>query len=393
MLLAERDRLFAYFESADPMLILGIQDTTDLDFTGNRVSDKLGSLNYANRKGYYAHNHLICDKNGISLGLFNQTLWNRDAQYFGQKRNTWPLEKKESVRWVNDFEQFQDFFAQFPQHTALDICDREADFYELFETRKASNVHLLVRSKTDKILTNEQKLWDTLDQQEVADLYLASIYDDKGKKHEIAFRVKFAPVIIPPNARSARDQPQNCDPVSLYGIVVEQISPLQSWQKTPIKWRLLTTMPVTTFEQALQIIQFYIQRWRIEEFHFVLKQGAQIEKIQFKEPQSLENAITLYSLLSWKVMGLRYAATAYPEMSIEHLGFSHKHYLILALFLNKNRGTQLDINAPCPDVKTFVALLKLVATTSKSKRPPGVKAIWVGLAKLHLLFQAYEAFT
>jgi len=33
MLLSERDRLKAHFESASPMVVLGIQDTTDLDFS------------------------------------------------------------------------------------------------------------------------------------------------------------------------------------------------------------------------------------------------------------------------------------------------------------------------------------------------------------------------
>lgn len=392
MLCAERDRLAAYFASTPPMTVLGIQDTTDLDFTGNQVADKLGSLNYPNRKGYYAHNHLVCDQKGVSLGLFNQFLWNRNPNYFGQNRTSFPLEDKESARWLNEFKAFQSFFLQFPQHTAIDICDREADFYELFEAKKAPNIHLLVRSRNDKILCNEQKLWDTLDKQEVEDIHLANIYDDNGKKHEIAFHLKFAPVTIPPNSRATRDQPLNSDPVELYGILIEQVSPLQKWQKTPIKWRLLTTMPIITIEQAAQMVQFYIQRWRIEEFHYVLKQGAKIEEKQFKEPFAMENAIALYSLLSWKVMNLRYAATEYPDCSIEKLGFNQKHYLVLALFLNKNRSTNLDSEAACPNVKQFTELLKLLATTSKSKKPPGVRAIWIGLAKLTLLIQAYEAF-
>lgn len=392
MLLSEKDRLHAYFSAAPPMTVLGIQDTTDLDFTGNQVADKLGSLNYANRKGYYAHNHLLCDQNGVSLGLFNQFMWNRDPDYFGQNRKMWPLEDKESVRWLNDFEQFQSFFAQFPQHTAIDICDREADFYELFEAKKVANVHLLVRSRSDKNLTNDQKLWDTLNEQETEDIHLANIYGDNGKKCEIAFQVKFTSVTIPPTYRATRDQPQNSEPVQLFAILVEQVSPLQDWQKTPITWRLLTTMPITTIEQALQIVQFYIERWRIEEFHYVLKQGAKIEEIQLKEPPAVENAITLYSLLSWKVMNLRYAATQTPDTNIEKLGFTHKQYLVLVLFLNKNRGTKLNPNMPSPNVKQFVELLKILATTSKSKRPPGVKAIWIGLAKLNLLIQAYEAF-
>ena len=393
MLLAERDRLKAYFATASPMTVIGIQDTTDLDYTTNRVSSKLGSLNYANRKGYYAHNHLLSDVQGVSLGLFNQKLWNRDPAYFGHNRGLWPLQDKESYRWLADFEQFQSFFAQFPQHTAIEVCDREADFYEMFAARKIENVHVVIRSKKDKLLANDEKLWHTLDQQKVSDFYLANIYDDRGKKHEVAFQVKFAWLKIKANYRASRDQPQNSDPVGLYGIVVEQVSALQSWQKKPIVWRLLTTLEISNFEQARFVIQIYIQRWRIEEFHYVLKQGSKIENKQFKQVQALENAITLYSLLSWKVMNLRYGATQFPEASIEEFGFSQKQFFILLTFLTKNKRLVFKANKENPTIKEFSQLLKMLATSSKSKNPPGVKALWIGLSKLNLLIQAFEAFT
>lgn len=393
MLLSERDRLHAYFSNAAPMTILGIQDTTDLDFTGNQISKKLGSLNYANRKGYYAHNHLLCDSTGVSLGLYNQTLWNRDPTYFGQNRTMWSLENKESARWLKEFENFQSFFAQFPQHTAFDICDREADFYELFAARKAENVHLIIRSDKDKTLCNDEKLWQSLDNELVEEIYLTQIYDEKGGKHDIAFQIKYTAIKIPPNYRATRDQPDNCMPVELYGIVIEQVSPLMSWQKKVVKWRLLTTMPINSFAQATQILLFYIERWRIEDFHYVLKQGAKIEKTQFKEPPTVENAIAFYSLLSWKILNLRYASTKNPNENIENLGFDRKQYEIAVLFVNKKQKTDFNPNPERPTVKTFVEVLKLLATTSKSKNPPGMKAIWIGFSKLTFLLEVYDIFT
>lgn len=114
MLLAERDRLNEYFAAIPPMTVLAVQDTTDLDLTGKRVSGKIGSLNYAHRKGYYVHNHLLFDTKGIGLGLFDQDMWSRQAEYFGQNRSLWPLEDKESHRWLRQFLSLQAFFAGFP---------------------------------------------------------------------------------------------------------------------------------------------------------------------------------------------------------------------------------------------------------------------------------------
>lgn len=393
MLLAERDRLYEYFAASSPMTLLAVQDTTDLELTGKRVSGKIGSLNFPNRKGYYVHSHLLFDTKGIGLGLFDQYMWNRNAEYFGQDRALWALEDKESQRWLSHFLSLQTFFSAFPQHTIVDICDREGDFYEMFQARSADNVHLLIRSNKDKELANGEKLWTTLAAQMESYAYKVKIFEDKGQGHELTFRVKFCPVTILANYRARRDQPEKSNPVGLHGVLVEQVSPVQTWQKKPIVWRLLTTLPVENFEQALQIVEFYIRRWRIEEFHYVLKQGCRIEDSQLKEPHSLENAITFYSLLAWKVLNLRYGASEQSDAPIENFGFTAKDFYVLVTFLNHMGRTKINPDKPCAGIGEFARYVRLLATTSKSKSPPGVKSLWVGLEKLQLLIKAFEAFT
>lgn len=393
MLQAEKDRLVQYFSTAPPQLFLAVQDTTDLDMTGNRVSGKIGSLNYANRKGYYAHNHLLFNGQGISLGLFGQSLWNRDAAFFGQDRALWPLKDKESARWVEHFEELQAFFAGFPQHQVIDICDREADFYELFQARRLPNVHLLVRSSKDRQLPDEEKLWAKLASQAESHTYKTKIFDEKGKAHEMTFRVKHCPVTIQASYRASRDQPGQSNPVGLHGILVEQVDAVQGWQKKPIVWRLLTTLPIEDFEQALEVVRLYILRWRIEEFHYVLKQGCRIESTQIEEPPGVENAITVYSLLAWKVLNLRYGAELQAEQPIEDFGFTQRDFLVLATILNHWGRASIDTSKPCTGIKQFSKYLGMLATTAKSKKPPGVKSLWVGLAQLKLLISAFDAFT
>lgn len=393
MLLAERDRLDNYFATAPPMTVLAVQDTTEVDLTGNRVSGKIGSLNFENRKGYFVHSHLLLDTKGIALGIFGQYMWNRRAEHFGQDRSLWPLEDKESSRWPDHFLRLQDFFSRFPRHTVVDICDREGDFYEMFQARSAANVHLLVRSNKDRKLAGGGKLWAALAAQTASHTYKAKIFDGKGKRHELAFRVKFCPVAIPPNYRSLRDRPGQSGPVGLNAVLVEQVGPLQGWQKKPVVWRLLTTLPVGDFGQALQVIEFYIRRWRIEEFHYVLKQGCRIGDSQLKEPQGMENAITLYSLLAWKVLNLRYAASELGAAPIGDFGFTARDFFVLATFLNHMGRAKLDPGKPCAGIGEFAKYVKLLATTSRSKGPPGVRSLWTGVEKLHFLVKAFEAFT
>ena len=66
---------------------------------------------------------------------------------------------------------------------------------------------------------------------------------------------------------------------------------------------------------------------------------------------------------------------------------------MLVSFLNHTGRAKLDTGKPCAGVGEFAKYVKLLATTSKSKGPPGVKSLWIGLEKLHYLVTAFEAFT
>jgi hypothetical protein len=50
--------------------------------------------------------------------------------------------------------------------------------------------------------------------------------------------------------------------------------------KAAIEWFLMTSEPVTTDEEAYEYVGYYMQRWKIERFHYVLKSGCAIEKLQ-----------------------------------------------------------------------------------------------------------------
>jgi transcription initiation factor TFIID subunit TAF12 len=55
----------------------------------------------------------------------------------------------------------------------------------------------------------------------------------------------------------------------------------------PLLWRLLTTLPVETAEDARQIIRLYRLRWRIEEVFRVLKRnGLALEETQVESARA-----------------------------------------------------------------------------------------------------------
>ena len=69
----------------------------------------------------------------------------------------------------------------------------------------------------------------------------------------------------------------------------------------PIRWVLLTSLPVTNFDTALQVIHYYIRRWIVERFHFLLKSGgAQIENLQLAKNKSTKKC---YCSLQYRSYG------------------------------------------------------------------------------------------
>jgi hypothetical protein len=64
-------------------------------------------------------------------------------------------------------------------------------------------------------------------------------------------------------------------PIRLSAVYVEEVYPPEG--VTPLEWMLLTNVPVNNFEDALERIQWYCQRWCIELYHKVLKSGCRVE--------------------------------------------------------------------------------------------------------------------
>ena len=71
--------------------------------------------------------------------------------------------------------------------------------------------------------------------------------------------------IIPKKARSRLGTP----PVSLTAVHVHEPTPPPGCEV--LEWLLLTTLPVDETSQALEVLDYYALRWRIEDWHRILK--------------------------------------------------------------------------------------------------------------------------
>ncbi|GHV44603.1 hypothetical protein AGMMS49546_28850 [Spirochaetia bacterium] len=151
---------------------------------------------------------------------------------------------------------------------------------------------------------------------------------------------------------------------------------------------MATTEAVTTPEEAYEKVGYYIQRWKIEWFHYVLKSGCTIEKLQERSIERTTTLILMYSVIAVMILNMTYTGRLTPDLPCSML-LEKDEWQLLYCVANK---TQTPPKSPYSVVEAITYLGQLGGPKrSPSDGPPGVKTIWIGLMKLYTLL-AYRAY-
>jgi hypothetical protein len=146
-------------------------------------------------------------------------------------------------------------------------------------------------------------------------------------------------------------------------------------------------LPIENLEQAVEKVKWYRQRWRIERYHYVLKSGCKVEELQLESVNSLQNAISLYSVIAWKLLWVKYQSEAEPEVSCDNI-LEKNEWQALYCVINK-------VSIPPAQPPTLKEATLMIAKLGgflgrKCDGNPGVKVIWRGLRRL---FDIVEGWT
>jgi hypothetical protein len=157
--------------------------------------------------------------------------------------------------------------------------------------------------------------------------------------------------------------------------------------KAPVEWFLATSEPVDTPEGAYEYVGYYMQRWKIERFHYVLKGGCAIEKLQERSIDKTTTLILMYSIIAVMILNTTYAARLTPELPCS-LVLGEEEWKLLYCAANKTRK---EPKKPYT-IKEAVDYLGRLGGPKRapSDGPPGVKTIWIGLMKLYILLAYRE---
>ena len=300
-------------------VVLAIQDTTTLNYSTHPQTQGLGLLGSRSDHviGLHLHSTLALTPGGQPLGFLHAAVWARDKHKRGaaRARHRKPVAEKESRKWIEGLAACQALAAHCPDTTLVSVADREGDLYELFAQALAPaagpRVHLLVRSRHNRKLDGqEQRHWDAAGRKRPAGWVKVRV----GRRGEQPARlatlaVRFRAVALEAPGRQA-GQPA----LHLWAIEAREIRAPRG--ATPILWRLLTTLPVTSLMEACEQVGWYAQRWQIEVLHKVLKSGCAIEQRQLETAARLERVLAVDMVVAWRLLALCKAAREQPGAAV-----------------------------------------------------------------------------
>jgi hypothetical protein len=376
-------------QAEGPVLIL--HDTTELDYSGLRSIDALGSIGGNLGRGYLCHNSLAYDLTQQRvLGLAHQILHRR--KLVGRKEGAKRKRERQSREsrlwpnavtavgpapagrlWVHVADRGSDTF----EHLAKHVHDGSAFVLRSLGRRKMQPGHAGLRKA--RTLRSYARSLPVQGQQPV-------VIGARGKqaKEEAAVGIAWGEVLVhPPHVRRGEYEKK---PLALWLVVVREAHPPAG--RKALEWILLTNVPVTTEAEAWERVRWYECRWVIEEYHKAQKTGCAIERLQFSSAEALQPMIALLSVVAVTLLNLRDASrdeTTAQRPATEYV--DERYVKVLSAWRYPGRKPK------AMTVREFyLALARLGGHQNrKSDRPPGWVVLWRGWTDLQHMLDGAEA--
>jgi len=376
-------------------VVLCIQDGSDLNYTGLAECEGLGVIgaNQTGARGHGLHLHsmLAVTPQGLPLGVLSAQCDAPVAKAKDDDRRAWviPIEEKKTFSWIKALRDCIDLAPQLPSTRIVCVMDREADFFELFEEqRRKRRVDLLVRAKHNRCVGDDLKFFELLRESPAQDHLKIPVprQSARPKKSKQQAREphpqRMAEVAL--HYRQVEFQPsthvKDASPFTLGVVHVREEAPPEGAK--PLEWFLLTSREIATSEDAQECLRWYALRWRIEDWHRVLKSGCAIEDLAHKTAERLKRAIAINLVIAWRIMLMTLMGREYPDLPAELL-FSDMEIKLLQAFVDTTGGKKkLQPSARLGDAVRVVAKLGGYLDRNNDP-PPGHQLMWRGFACLH----------
>ena len=363
-------------------VVLMIEDTSELDFTSHLNAKGLGPIGNGGGRGFMLHSTLAVDPRGSGevLGLGYQMLFCREAmsEAWKQRKQETRTQRKrrqrESEIWPTSVRQIG---RGGERSRWVHVCDRYADNYEMFTACKRTEVDFVIRLSQDRRASlghgsatargNLLPLVRGLPAAGEQTLHVRRRPNRRAREAKLLVSYSAVTIFRPWLDRSAPEQLEGS------GVRVwEADTPAGD---APIEWVVLTSVPIRSTSEALEISRWYSLRWLIEEYHKCLKSGCKVEDRQLHEAERLAPCVGILAVVAVRLLQLKLFAKQEPNRPAKQC-VSALHVEVLGAYRKK------DIEGLTAK-EFFREVAKLGGFLGRrSDGDPGWQTLWRGWQKL-----------
>lgn len=377
------------FEAAEGTVLL-LQDTTEFSYerarpelvgmtkSVNTGKDKKGRPRSHTLCGILMHSSLAVTTDGLPLGLAAVKFWTRKkfkgTAALKKKINPTrvPIEKKESVRWLDNLRQSIELLGD--PSRCIHVGDRESDIFELYCLTQELGTHFVVRMQNDRLAGDgAHTISSEMEESPVKGLHRVQVRDQNGEMTAVTLELKCKRIHVQPPIGKQKRYP------ALDLTVIHATERDAPKGRKPIDWKLMTDLPARTRAEVIEKIDWYALRWKIEVFHKILKSGCKAEDSKLRTADRLANLMAVYCILSWRVFWLtmlnRAAPDAAPTTALTASEITLLDQLVVDAGSRRCRPGTLSYY--------LTKLARLGGYLARSNDPPpGNTVIWRGLSRL-----------
>jgi hypothetical protein len=306
-----------------------VHDSTNFVFDGP-AAESMGFIPTTTQRGFLGHFALAVTDDGRALGALHvETMFfeNYIRGVIRKNRSAATLmyvkrKDKASLRWDRGIAQTR---AVLPTDTvAIHIMDREADNYRLFASMVAGGDRFIVRAKNHRrARPDADEPWQTIGDVAKSATYVCKRKvplsrrrrnphlnaTHKGREARVAtLEISATPAIV---KRPGKWYVGAVPSLSLNLVRVLEVGGPRGGEL--VEWMLLTTLPISTREEVERIVDWYRQRWVIEELFRALKTGCAFERRQLESRAALLRTLSLLVPIAWQLLALRDTARRAPK--------------------------------------------------------------------------------
>jgi hypothetical protein len=311
-----------------PKEILIVHDTTEVCPTSQsiRAAQVFPPLERKTKHGFLAHASLVVgsgrDRN--IFGLLGLHVWTRKRlkPKKRNRKNTNLPDSHETFRWGNQVKVVEELAGNLRQKF-IHVMDRDADAYWIFCQLKRSQGRFVIRLHHDRTVEEETeiKLFE-LFRTTYPDKITRSVYLSKrikrknaplknSKRHpprkariaQLTCHAKNVCIKRGNHNTSFKSQPKLLPEINVNVVHVYEPDPPKG--EIPVEWFLVTSEPIETDQQIERIVDFYRNRWVIEEFFKALKYGCRLEGRFFGEINTWYKILALFIPIACQIYNLR----------------------------------------------------------------------------------------